>query len=426
MKTIIIIYTVLLSSVLCNAQITVNEKAIKNNNPQTVPATPLSYNFNLKSFTTNAKETTKALVTKKLGELQVDTTKESVALTEEQKEALTSVTKEVENEISYDETTIIKNPFYYEYFSNRLEKTEEEYDDLLKKKKEFQSDLKKLNELETKINAAKSEVKRYKDILRDLEDITDKNNSTEKGKQFLPSRKRDNREEFFELLYSKDEGKNNYVLNNVSAQIGSNSAAVTSELLASYIKFARISFGTLISNADNDNTENPAPAGKAEGDVSTDETDAFQRLLSSGGGNLYLNLEVPLFYKQTGITMMYFNFNARGGLVLDQFSDDVDTSTGNGNAGFNFYGSLSTDDKKSFIFFVNANFGGYSGGTDFYEKLNLSENKLFAFGQATVGVDISKSLRISYTVGTVGSDDNLRSKRGVVGIQLLKSLFGNK
>ena len=135
------------------------------------------------------------------------------------------------------------------------------------------------------------------------------------------------------------------------------------------------------------------------------------------------NSLIDLFLKLPHSFTLFLNSNAKGGVVLTQFSNDVDTSAGSGNIGLNLYGSISSDDKKSFLFFFNSNFGGYGGGTEFYSKLNLKENEIFGFGQVTLGLDIAKSIRISYTVGTFGSDDSLRSKRGVVGIQLLKGLF---
>jgi hypothetical protein len=90
------------------------------------------------------------------------------------------------------------------------------------------------------------------------------------------------------------------------------------------------------------------------------------------------------------------------------------------------YGSISSDDDKSFIFFFNGSFGGYAGGGDYYSQLNLAKNGIFAFSHLTVGVDISSSIRITYMFRSFGSDENLRSTRGVVGVQLLKGLFDKK
>lgn len=329
-----------------------------------------------------------------------------------------TATASVTPETIVDEESVKNDPFYYGYFENKLKTAKTDLETLQSSKKTLNDDFEKLAELRKKIIAEEEKADKYKIIIKGLDSI---NYSNSKRDRWMPSAEEDQRDDFFNRLYSKDPETNNYLINNVSAQIGSNSAAISSELIASYFKAVRASFGTLMTNSTA--SEETPPAGPKVDDAEPDETNAFQRLLSSGGGNLYLNFELPLYYLQSSTFTYYFNTNARGGIALKQFSSDVDTATGSGNVGFNMYGSISSDDKKSFILFFNSNFGGYGGGTDFYNQLALTENKVFAFGQVTVGLDIAKSLRISYTVATFGSDESLRSERGVIGIQLLKGLF---
>lgn len=380
------------------------------------------YILNLAKFNKAASSESKTSVNAKLTALKIDSSKpENIELTKEQATALKEANKDLEKAITPNEEAIKRNQFYYEYFEEKLAEAKTGLSLKETRKKTIRDNFEELNALEEEISENKAQLDKYKQIIRDLDN--DRYLQSKEDK-WMPSFEPEKREDFFNSLYSKDPDKNNYLLNNVSAQLGRNSAAISSELLASYIKYVRVSFGTLITNADEDN-ETTETASKAEGEIETDETNAFQRLLSSGGGNLYMNFELPIYYLQSSTSTLYFNSGARLGVVLDQFSNDVDTATGNGNLGFNFYGSLSTDDKKSFIFFLNSNFGGYGGGTDFYKQLNLSKNGIFAFGQATVGVDIARSIRVSYTIGTIGSDENLRSTRGVIGIQLLKGLFDN-
>lgn len=303
--------------------------------------------------------------------------------------------------------------FYYEYYENLYQKTLDTLTQLKKSKKVLQDDLVKLATLQNNIREYESQRDKYYAILKNL-DALKKNN-----KWFPTLTSPEERILFYEGLYSKENDRNNYLLSNFSTQIGTNTAAVKSELIASYFKYFRLSFGTLITNS---NQSDPDTDTEEE-TVEEDETNAFQRLLSSGGGNVYLNLDFPLYYLQSKTVTLFLNSSAKAGVVLTQFSNDVDTSTGNGSVGLNLYGSISSDDQKSFLFFTNIHFGGYGGGTDYYNKLMLSKRGVFAFGHILIGLDISKSIRVSYTPLTFGSDDGLRSKRGVIGIQLLTGLF---
>lgn len=250
---------------------------------------------------------------------------------------------------------------------------------------------------------------------------------------FLPTKTTDGRKYFYENIYSKDPSNGYNLMNNVAFQVSNGSAAVSSELVADYMRWVRVSFGTLMTNSSSSSATSSATSKMASTTdpatpeaKNTDNTDAFQRLLSSGGGNMYLNFDLPIEYYKSNTFTFLVNTDSRLGLTVKQFSNDVNTASGSGNVCLNIYGSASSNDDKSFTFFFNGSFGGYAGGGDYYSQLNLAKNGIFAFSHLTFGVDILSSLRFTYTAQTFGSDENLRSARGVVGIQLLKGLFDKK
>lgn len=301
------------------------------------------------------------------------------------------------------------------------------------------------------INIQEKSFRNFKKVRKDLNfttTFTEMNKGSKKSKSnfyyFPTSQKADSiitngtkkdtiygRDYYYENIYSKTPLNDNSLMNNVAFQVSNNTAAVSSELVASYMRWVRVSFGTLMTNSSSSSSSSStskmaATTDPAPSTTNTASTDAFQRLLSSGGGNMYLNFDLPICYYKSDTFTFLFNSNSRLGLTVKQFSNDVDTSTGSGNVCLNMYGSASSDDKKSFTFFFNGSFGGYAGGSDYYSQLNLAKNGIFAFSHLTFGVDIMSSLRFTYTAQTFGSDENLRSTRGVVGIQLLKGLFDKK
>lgn len=410
MKTKLLIIAIILMTFASYAQINIQERAIKN----TLKDTP-NLNFKISYNSINNLKMNKDNQTiQKIDSIQNDSISSD----------FTKFTKFIAIDSSFtdkiDKADIKDNVFFYDYFIAEKEKLSKELNKLYDEKKEANNDFEKLITLEQKINAKLIEVKDNDNILKKLKT---KINDSNKQTLLFPS-KLDTRDDFFENLYSKD-NKDWYLLNNVSAQIGTNTSAMSTELISSYIKMVRISFGTLMTNSSENTTttDTSTPADDTSAEPETDATDAFQRLLSSGGGNIFLNIDFPLFYTNSTTATLFLNSNGRIGTTLKEFSRDIDTSTGSGSISLNLYGSIATDDNKSFIFFLNSSFGGYGGGTEYYNKLNLSKNGVFAFSQLTLGVDIAKAIRVTYTARTFGSDESLRSIRGMVGIQLLKGLF---
>ena len=221
------------------------------------------------------------------------------------------------------------------------------------------------------------------------------------------------KEDFFALVYSKSNENDLYFVNNAAVQLNNSGAAIQSELTAAFMGPLRLSFGTIVSNAKSDED--------TPGDTEVEDTDAFKRL-ASGGGNMYLNAELPLFYKGNNRFQCVINGYAKGALDISEFSDDVDTSTGNGSFGGNFYGSIATDNGE-FNFFISGNYALYLGINAFYDRLLVTDHRPFAFVQIGAGVTILDRLRISCIANQFGSESQLRSGKIIIGVQILSGLF---
>lgn len=236
-------------------------------------------------------------------------------------------------------------------------------------------------------------------------------------KTWFPSLRGD-KEKVFEYLYSINDDRSFYFANSAALQINNNGVIVQSELVSAYLRALRVSFGTIISNS---NTENPE---SIENPIPTDETQAFQRLIS-GGGNTYLKLELPVLFLKPdndNLFLAYWNLSGRINLDISEFSNDVDTTTGNGSFNTNLYVSLATD-KNEFDFFLNTNFGFFFGHKDFYNRLEIVDQDAFTFGEMTAGVTIQQNIRFAVTFRTFGSEENLRSGNVLVGAQILSGIF---
>ncbi len=218
----------------------------------------------------------------------------------------------------------------------------------------------------------------------DSENYISKTKSNNDYKSWFPTIRND-KGEIFNLLYNEDGKRPFFAVNNGSLQVNNDGAIVQTELVSAYLGYTRVSFGTTISNAngeentdDNEDGEMPVPK--------TDETQAFQRLIT-GGGNTYLSFELPLLLQTTNdnLFMIYLSSSGRVNLDVAEFSNDVDASTGNGNISSNLYMSMATD-KNEFDFFVDARYGWYFGHDDFYKRLEIADGRAFAFGQLIAGI----------------------------------------
>jgi hypothetical protein len=233
----------------------------------------------------------------------------------------------------------------------------------------------------------------------------------------FPSLNKDKKVEFFDKLFNKNKNGEYLIANNAVFQFGEKSTLSQSELVSSLMGPLRLSFGTLITNSKTSN--NGTSTAKADPVTADDNstTDAFQRLRNNGG-NVYLNIDFPVYCYLSDSFTIYSNLYTKGGIVFSNFSNDVDTSSGNGSTGLNLYMSAA-DDYDKFVFFLNANYAYQYGSTEFYQKLNLMDDKAFGFGQVTFGVNIAKTFRFGYTLKTFASDESLRTTKGVLSIQLI-------
>ncbi len=270
-----------------------------------------------------------------------------------------------------------------------------------------------LSKVKDSIKACKDTLTRVKDDIKDME-------NKPLPSSFFPSCTY-YQQGFYNRLYSKKSDRDFYFVNNAALQINNNANTIESELTSAFLGPFRVSFGTLISNSSSD--EETVGEDDEEQIESTDETQAFQRLIS-GGGNIFLNVEFPLYFAEAGPWVGYMSAYGKGSADFSQISNDIDTSTANGTFGGNFYTSVSTE-KNEFNFFANINYGVYFGGDEFYNalKIDSDKDKFFGFGQLIVGVTVFNNVRFSFTTNTFGSDEALRSGNVVFGIQVLSGFF---
>ena len=231
----------------------------------------------------------------------------------------------------------------------------------------------------------------------------------------FPTLERAKKETFFNKLYSKDGEENFYFLNNAALQVSNEANTVQTEVMSAFCGPVRLSLGSLLSNSSD---------GEDEPDTETStNTEAFQRLLS-GGGNMYLNVELPVLFYSDGPFVVYTNAYGKGAIDFSAISNDIDTSTANVNAGGNFYASLSTD-KNELNFFTTFSYGLYLGGDEFYRALAIEDEEIFGFGQLSFGLTVFNKFRVSVTTNTLSFESHLRSGNVVVGLQVLSGFFEN-
>lgn len=308
------------------------------------------------------------------------------------------------------EITYLKSNVLYNYNKRKKielgKKIKEKYEE--SKKPENQENLEALVAINNSIDSLYLVQKKYIDYLNA--------NKSHDFRWIFPSwynSKPTKKEAFFETLYGKTADNDFYFVNNAALQLNSAGSTIQSEITAAYLKPLRVSLGTLVSNS---STEE---ADEADNQKETDDTEAFQRLLS-GGGNIYMNIELPALYYGNDFFKIYGSLYTKGAMEISEFSNDVDTSTGNGSVGGSLYMSVATD-KKEFVFYTASNWGIYAGSDAFLDRLKVQKN-YFGFGQVTFGVTILDRLRLSLMTNTFGVRE-LQSGRVVFGVQVLSGLF---
>lgn len=225
----------------------------------------------------------------------------------------------------------------------------------------------------------------------------------------LPSFNEKYRNAFFEDTYGNSIDKTNF-LNAFSISGNPNGVVGQSELVADNIRMFRITFGTVIT-ASNDSLSNE-----------NTKVEALQRLIN-GGGNFYIDLALPLMTSIKGnnddLMNGYFYANIKVASDLKGFGNDIDASTYNSSLGMNFYGDVSSENRK-FNFFCVANANYYWLSTkEFYQNLAINHDHGFLSGKITLGVTLLGQFRVSANVLTFGSEDSLRRSKMTVGLQFL-------
>lgn len=313
-------------------------------------------------------------------------------------------------------------PFYKEYLKNRKKKQIEKLKNLNEQKSKLEKE-----ETITNLRKLKEEISKEKQKLDDYTKLIKRINDETKQVVF-PTFNKVNRERIFGLLYTGNDRNSNFSFgNSASLQINNSGTIVETNLISSDLGPFRVSFGTLLTNAteDENDDENQSDDGLTPNTTEEDnitQTEAFQRLLS-GGGNTFLNFELPVLFASGEFSSIYLNTSARVGLDIEEFGDDIETTSGNGNVNSNLYGSVSSKDKV-FTFFGQINYGLYFGSKEFYQNLGVTSEKAFGFGRITVGFTINNFVRFGLTLNTLSSESNLRSGTIVVGSQVLAG-FGN-
>ncbi|WP_431160130.1 hypothetical protein [Flagellimonas beolgyonensis] len=299
--------------------------------------------------------------------------------------------------------------FYYDYYNLQIRRLNSEIN-LLKGDKNGKN-MDELMKLEQHIKKKNKFLEGYKEAIEKIE------KNFKEPQAFLPTFQDEmDKELAFSRIYSKRQDKSIYLGNSAALQVNGTGAIIESELLSAYLSGLRVSFGSLITNTNEDDEME-----QVDNDTPTTNTEAFQRLLA-GGGNLYLGVELPLLFYQTNRFSFYTNISGRLNLEVSEFSDQIDSSSGNGNTRVNFYTSISTDNRE-FTFFSLFHYGLYFGSDEFYGNLSIEDDKEFAFGELTAGFTINNSIRIALTFNTISSEENLRSGRVVIGAQILSGLF---
>ena len=272
-----------------------------------------------------------------------------------------------------------------------------------------------------------SRIRKIEDSINGFEIIINefrkKNNKPDTG-TFFSMFKKERKAEIFKRLYSEDVNQNLNLIRNTAFQLSSDGGVAESELISSFLGPSRVSIGTIIASVSNDNEDDDAMMMDNPMMTESTETEAFQRLIA-GGGNLFINFELPIFTYLSKPVSVYLSGTARFNLDLAEVSGDINTSTGNGNLRGNIYVSFSTDD-NSISFFGNASFGHYFGNSSFTESLNIMNRNDFSFGQVTTGLTISNKFRISATLNTLSNVESLRSGKVIIGAQILSGLFEKK
>ena len=232
---------------------------------------------------------------------------------------------------------------------------------------------------------------------------------------FFPTRNSSSKKYFKNIFYNQQTENTSY-LTNLSYNFNKDVSITQSDLASDFIKWFRISFGTVITTSSiKSNTDTPQQITQS----------AALNQFVNGGGNVYLDLTLPIVAYRSDWFTIYSYENTRGAVDIKGFGNDIDSSTYNISEGLNLYASCSSDDRK-FNFFLYGSYKYTLGSTEFYQNLNLSENKPFSLGKISAGLTILNKIRVTALFNTFGSDQSIKTNKILFGIQILQGvLSGN-
>ncbi|MGJ8684703.1 MAG: hypothetical protein ACSHWW_08770 [Nonlabens sp.] len=220
-------------------------------------------------------------------------------------------------------------------------------------------------------------------------------------------------------VYSKNKSEL-YLINESALQFNGNGAVVNTEFASTFFGPLKVNFGTVISNdSDPDDMEEDAMTPSLVDEKMVSE-ESIQRLIT-GGGNTYLGLELPVVFHSSQRITFFSYLRSRASLELDEFSDDVNTTTGVFSFSSHALLAVNSDD-KAFNFYLQASYGLYGGASGFRERLGV-DKKVFDFGTISTGVTINNVVRIAVTFKPFSSQNQLSTGRALLGIQILPDAF---
>ena len=215
-------------------------------------------------------------------------------------------------------------------------------------------------------------------------------------------------EAFFDLIYD-DMGERFRLLTNTGFTLGENTGTLYTELITGNLGIFRTSFGAMVSSS------------SSEDDEISNQEEAFNRL-ASYGGNTVLTIEYPLLFLHT--TDYQYNLMTRligkGTADFPEFGTTTDDFAGSLWAGIDLYGDASLSN-GSMRFFGSMNLYGISGTNSFHENLAI-DNSAFTFGQITLGIIIQESIKLSFVLSSLSSEEVLRNGRIIIGGQIMPVL----
>ncbi|MCC9016361.1 hypothetical protein [Flavobacterium lipolyticum] len=324
--------------------------------------------------------------------------RDSVTIDQNKKivEALFKFQKDIEADIppTKREYTII----YHKLYCNKIKEIKAE----IKAKKKESKTLNDIRKGYEKIAEIKSLNKQIEDLDRELKN----KNGTYYWFPSFPSR---NSSAFFENLYNIKDNKTSF-LNSAALNYSDLGAVIQSEVIADTFWAVRTSFGTLLQS----NQKTPKDPEEKENQTQSSQLET----LLNGGGNFYIQNQLPVYSFMNEDITLYTFFNNRTAFGIKGLNDAIDTNTFNSSLGANLYFGLNSTEKKFNVFLVS-DFSVIAASKSVYDNLQLAKKQPFFQGRLMIGVTFLSQFRVAATLSSFGSDEAVRSGKVTVGIQIV-------